>query len=238
MYGYLVVPSRYRRDSRFSFYSWTVAICGLATFLLTTNTNTTMKRRLFLVVALLIVIGMQAQDKVGTYYSSYFKKEYKVEASLSSGELSIYFDIEGESNSDNVCINIKGEQEITSFITALTLAKQKYSEWTSVAINNNVTKMSKEMDISFPRVTICWSGSKWWFAFRHRLSPRFMVTESGDCVFVMSGTATASSNEYIDQKYYLAFSTPEDFDMLINAITPAAAKEVLNKQQNVEDLFL
>ena len=154
----------------------------------------------------------------------------------SSGELSVFFDILGSSDSDNVCINIKGEN-INAFISALQLAKQKHSEWVAVAINNNVTKMTKEMDIDFPRVTIGWLGSKWWFDFAHKIEPLFMITDSGKYLCVISGTATASSNEYIDQKYYLVFETAEDFDSLMRAINPAVVQEKLNSKQKVEDLF-
>lgn len=195
-----------------------------------------MKRVFLFIVSLVVALNIQAQEKVGSYYNSYFKKEYKVEASISNGELSVFFDIEGNSSSDNVCVRIKGAG-INSFISALTLAKQKHAEWTSVAINNNVAKMTKEMDITFPRVDICWSGSKWWFDFGHKLRPIFMITDSGQHLCVIAGTATASTNEYIDQKYYLAFATPEDFDVLIGAVIPAVVQEKLNNNQKVEDLF-
>ena len=207
-----------------------------ATFLLTTNTNTTMKRFFLFIAFLVATVSMQAQERVGAYYNSYFKKEYKVEASNSNGELSIYFDIEGNSSSDDVCVRIK-EESIDSFISALMLAKQKHTEWSTVAINNNVSKMTKEMDITFPKVDICWHGSKWWFDFGHRLHPHFMITDSGQHLCVMTGTATASTNEYIDQKYYLAFATTKDFDALIEAINPTKVSEVLNNKQKVEDLF-
>lgn len=208
-----------------------------ATFLLTTNTNKTMKRALLLILTLCVTMAIFAQEKVTTYYSTYFGKECNVEATIaSSGELSVFFDILGSSDSDNVCINIKGEN-INAFISALQLAKQKHSEWVAVAINNNVTKMTKEMDIDFPRVTIGWLGSKWWFDFAHKIEPLFMITDSGKYLCVISGTATASSNEYIDQKYYLVFETAEDFDSLMRAINPAVVQEKLNSKQKVEDLF-
>lgn len=196
-----------------------------------------MKRTILFILTLCAVLTIEGQEKVGTYYSTYFGKECDVEAGTSnSGELSIFFDIMGSSDSDDVCINIKGG-DIYSFISALTLAKQKHSEWVTVAVNNNVTKMTKAMDIDFPRVTIGWLGSKWWFDFAHHIEPVFMITESGKHLCVISGTATASSNEYIDQKYYLVFETSEDFDALIGAINPTTIQEKLNNKQKVNDLF-
>ena len=195
-----------------------------------------MKGVFLFIVSLFVALNIQAQEKVGSYYNSYFKKEYKVEASNSNGELSIFFDIAGNSSSDEVCVRIK-EESIDSFISALMLAKQKHTEWSTVAINNNVSKMTKEMDITFPKVDICWHGSKWWFDFEHKLRSVFMITDSGKHLCVIAGTATASTNEYIDQKYYLAFATPKDFDALIEAINPTKVSEVLNNKQKVEDLF-
>ena len=64
-----------------------------------------------------------------------------------------------------------------------------------------------------------------------------MITDSGKYLCVISGTATASSNEYIDQKYYLVFETTEDFDSLMEAINPTVVQEKLNSKQKVEDLF-
>lgn len=178
-----------------------------------------------------------AQEKVDEYHNTYFDKTYKIEASFDSNhELALFVEVAGESESDNVCFNIVGN-DIKKFTDALAAAKTKYNEWVGVAKANNVTKMTKEMDITFPRVTICWYGSKWWFDFSHRLSPVFMITSSGDYVFLLSGEATASSNEYIDQDYYLALSTAEDFDVLISKMDPQTITEKLNNKQKVEDLF-
>lgn len=196
-----------------------------------------MKRALLLILTLCASMTIFAQEKVATYYSTYWGKTCDVEAGISSsGDLSVFFDIMGSGDADNVCINLKGES-INAFISALQLAKQKHSEWVAVAINNNVTKMTKEMDIDFPRVTIGWLGSKWWFDFEHKIEPLFMITDSGKYLCVISGTATASSNEYIDQKYYLVFETAEDFDSLMEAINPTVVQEKLNSKQKVEDLF-
>ncbi len=196
-----------------------------------------MKKFLFLVVVVMATAFVQAQDKIGTYYNTYFNKEYSVDAGMDSkNELNIFFSVEGGNSNDEVDVNIGGDN-ISLFISALQAAKQKYAEWVAIAIDNNVTKMSKDMDVIFPRVTMAWYGAKWWFSFRHKLNPRFMITESGKYLCVISGTATASSNEYIDQKYYLVFESTEDFDALISAINPTVILEKLNNKQNVEDLF-
>lgn len=195
-------------------------------------------KKIFTLLAgiILATISSNAQEKVGDYYNNYFSKTYKVEASQSDGNFRVYFNVEGNSNGDDVCFSLKNEV-IDQFVNALCEAKNKYLEWVNVAVNNNVTKMTKEMDITFPRVTIGWYGSKWWWAFDHKLTPLFMITDSGKHLFVIAGTATASSNEYIEQKYYLALECARDFDALISAISPTAIKEKLNNKQKVENLF-
>lgn len=197
-----------------------------------------MKKNLFVMsVMLLLVAPLYAQDVVNSYFNGYFNKTYDVEASLDTGELRIYFDVEGDSNSDDVCFSLRGEEQVEAFENALLAAKEKYVEWVEVAISNNVTKMTKEMGITFPRVTVCWYGSQWWFDYNHPITPYFLITNSGEYVCVFRGEATASSNDYIDQKYYLALSSPEDFDNLYNALRPQVIIEKLNSNKRVEDLF-
>lgn len=197
-----------------------------------------MKKNLLLIwVALLVVAPIRAQKNVGSYYNSYFDKSYSVEASLDTGELRVYFDVEGSSHSDSVCFFIKGEDNLNAFEAALLSAKAKYTEWVEVAVNNNVTQMTKDMGISFPRVTVCWYGSQWWFDYNHPISPYFIITDSGQHVCVFRGEATASSNEYIDQKYYLALASVEDFDNLYAALRSQTIIDKLNSEKRVEDLF-
>lgn len=180
---------------------------------------------------------MRAEEKVGFYHSSFFDTDFEIEADYtSSNVLSVYIQVRGQYSSDKTFINVEGE-DINRFITALKLAKEKYLEWTKVATTNNVKDMRKSFDIVFPRVTIAWYGSQWWFCFRHKLDPEFVVTSSGKCVFVMTDNVKSSRNEYIDTDYYLALSKASDFDELIEALDPEKIAKHFSKKQDVDNLF-
>ena len=196
-----------------------------------------MKKIITLFTLILMTTAMMAEQVVGSYHSSYFDKDYEVEAAYSKGEqLSVYITVEGNSSTEKVYLNFKGE-DIEALITSLQLSKTKFIEWEKIARENNVTDMMKPFDISFPYCTVAWYGSQWWFCFRKSIAPDFMVTSDGQILFLITGTATSSRNEYIDTKYYLALSSEKDFDSLIDAINPMRIKEQFEKKERVNDLF-
>lgn len=188
-------------------------------------------------LVLLLTNCIYAQETVGNYYNSTFKKEYDVQAGLKSGNLMVILFVEGYYGNEDVCFILNGENEIISFGTALLAAKSKYEEWVAVAKQNNVTEISKEMGISFPNIDVAWYGSEWWFDYNERISPYFKVYDTGECVCTIAGEATASTNELIDQKYYLVLSSVDDFDNLYNALQVNSIMDVLNSKQRAEDLF-
>ena len=196
-----------------------------------------MKRTLFSFLALVLAIPCFSQKEVSSYYSTYFSKDFSVMASYQdNGSLKEYITIESDRGDDNTLILLEGS-EITSFIESINKIKTKYLEWVNVAKENNVTDMSKEFDISMPRVTIAWYSSDWFFHFRFILKPRFVVTAKGKAVFVITGEATASSNEYITRDIYFALEGEKDFDGFLEAISPDKIKEKLDAEQNKKDLF-
>ncbi len=197
-----------------------------------------MKKILISLATLFAVTIVYAQEKVSTYHSSYFDKEYDILASYDEKKLNVYIEVGGEYDSDYVLFDLQGESKIQQFITALEGAKKKFEEWSAVAKQNGVKSFDKDIDVSFPNITIAWSGSEWRFDFYNKLTPRFVVTDSGKCVAVITGEATASNNQYIDQKYYFALSSVSDFDALIAEIKIEKLMSHFNKKSDVETLFL
>lgn len=189
-------------------------------------------------ICLFVVGSTFAQKKVDSYIADYFieGKEYDIQASNKDGELSLYFNVCGESTSDDISFGVKGN-DITLFIEALNQAKAKFIEWSDIAKTNNVKDMSKDMDIYFPRITVVWYASKWKFAFKHKLSPRFVVTDNGECLFITTGKVTASDNQYMDEEYYFVLSSKEEFEGLIAKISPENLLKKLNQDIQAKDLF-
>ena len=196
-----------------------------------------MKKIFLCFIAVCFALTSVAQEQVATYHSSYFDKEYDILASNNDNKLNLYIEVGGKYDSDYVLFNIEGESKINSFISALESTKEKFVEWSSVAKQNNVKSFDKDFDVTFPSITIAWKGSEWRFDFYNKLKPRFVVTSSGECVAVMTGKATASNNEYIDQEYYFALSSVSDFDGLISEIKIDALKAHFNKKSDVGALF-
>ena len=196
-----------------------------------------MKKALFIFMLLLSTLFMNAQEKIGVYHSSYFDVDQDVSASYNSRNvLSMYIQVMGEHSKDMVNLSFDGD-EITEFINALKQTKEKFLEWKAIAEQNNVKDMMKEFDIKFPRTTVAWYGSQWWFCFSHKLTPKFLVSETGKCIFLMSSKVHSSRNEYIDMTYYFALTEASDFDELIEAMDPVKAEAHFNKKQDVQDLF-
>ena len=195
-----------------------------------------MKRLLWLIALTLVAINSFAQEKIDEYYNDYFEKTYLIAAS-DEDELLVLLQVSGEYRSDDVYFYLEGSSTIESFVSSLKQVKQKYAEWRKVAIDNNVRSFSKDFDIYFPIITIAWYGADWRFDFSERLKPYFKVTDSGQYIAVFHAEAVSSNNEYITQKYYLVFSSVQDFDEVISKVEPAVIREKLKNKHAPDDLF-
>ena len=181
--------------------------------------------------------GSFATKVVATYSLSYFEKQYDIEASeIKNGKFSVYIQVNADEMSTRAMINVESA-DLEEFVRFLLQMKVKYVEWSEVAKANNITDMSKEMDIKSPSTTICWQGSKWFFSFGHKLQPRFLILDSGKMVVSIYKKVTASSNQYIDEKIYWVFSDPKEIDELVYQLDAEKIKEKLLKEENASDLF-
>lgn len=197
-----------------------------------------MKRKLLsLSLCVFCAIGLNAEKVVATYSLSYFNKTYDIEASeIKNDKFSVYIGVSAEHSSTEAMIEVESGK-LVEFKQALLQMRDKYVEWSKVAKENNVKDMSKEMDISFPSTTICWKGSKWFFSFGQRLTPRFLILDDGRFVVTFVKKVTASSNEYIDEKIYWVFSDPKEIDELISNLDIEKIKSKLQEKEKAADLF-
>ena len=184
-----------------------------------------------------IVNASFAEKNVGSYSLSYFNKQYDIEASeIKNGKFSVYIQVNAERDITRAMIEDKSD-DLEEFVQFLLKMKEKYVEWSEVAKANNVTDMSKDMDFKSPSITICWSSSKWFFSFGHKLQPRFLILESGKMVASIYKKVTASSNQYIDEKIYWVFSDAKEIDDLVSQLDVEKIKAKLQETQNANDLF-
>lgn len=175
-----------------------------------------------------------AQEKIGTYHSNYFDKDFYVEYSEKSGEY--YIQIVGETATKNCCFIVK---DIDNFRTSLSECKNKYAEWVNVAKENNVKTMDKKMDIKFSKGTFAWFGREWYFNFYAVPQPRFLITSTGDYLFLLfSGKEfSASDNQYITEQAYWCFSSVSEIEELENLISEETLKKFLDNKAAKDDLF-
>lgn len=195
-------------------------------------------RNLFTTICVLCSINLLAQETVTNYHSDYFEKDYEIAISTEENSTStisdIYIYVEGK-NYDNITLNYKNPELLLS---SLIEVRNKYAEWIKVAEDNNITKMRKEIPVDMPRVTVCWYGTKWFFAFNERINFYFNILENGKKIIYMTDKVTASSNEYINETFYWVFQSIEELDeFIINGLDYPKFIEKLNKKVNNENLF-
>lgn len=195
-----------------------------------------MKKLFCLLITLIVVNFAYAEKKIGSYRLSYFDKEYDIKVSeLKNGKFTVYIHTESKGSSQSTLLVESNDLE--NFITALQTMKDKYVEWSRVAKDNNVTEMSKEIEVKFPKTTVAWFGSKWYFSFDKKLQPRFVIMDDGTHVASIVTKFTSSSNRYIDETIYWVFSDPSDIDDLISNLDVNKILAELNKSSSDADLF-
>lgn len=194
-------------------------------------------KKVFLLYCILNVSMLFAQEKVAKYNNSFWNENYDIEVTTkNSNELKdLYVGVHSKSNR-SACISFSAKN-LEKFVTALRQMKEKYVEWSKVANDNNVKEMDKEYGIKFPKVDVCWYGSKWWYAFGINLKFTFRVTKAGECLTICSPKVTASNNQFIDETVYLTFANEDDFDQLINVLDADKLLSGSQAKDNQQNLF-
>jgi hypothetical protein len=192
---------------------------------------------LSLFISALCTIAVYGEKVVGNYSLSYFNRSYDIEASkIKDGKFTVYIEVNGESESTKAMLSVEND-DLEEFTQSLLQMKTKFEEWSKVAKDNNVTDMNKDMDIKFPSTTICWLGTKWYFSFGHKLTPKFLILDDGRYVVTIVKKVTSSSNQYIDETIYWVFSDPKEIDDLVSQLDSEKIKAKLEAIENASDLF-
>jgi len=197
-----------------------------------------MKRNFTILSFLVIFSGLiNAQEVIDSYTMGYFNKNYEIEASKGkSDDFTVYIQVNAERSTTKANYLIKSGK-LNDFKEALIATKDKYVEWSKVAKENNVTDMSKEIDVKFPNVDIAWLGSKWFFSFEKKLAPKFLILKDGQHVVTFVNKSTASSNQYIDETTYWVFADVKEFDEFIQKLDLDKINGKLEKSESKAELF-
>lgn len=180
--------------------------------------------------------SIDAQKKVGSYTNSYFEKEYDINASNKDGSYSIYIEVATESKNTTAMLQFD-ENKLESARVSLMLIMNKFEEWSKVAKNNDIDKMTKAMNYSLDDATVCWLGSKWHFAFNQSITPKFIVFDKNRHVVSFVKKVASSSNEYIDETIYWIFSSPEEIKTMIGLLDIKKIKEKFEEEDKTNKLF-
>ena len=194
------------------------------------------KMFLNIILCLFISISANAEKVVGSYTLSYFDRTYDIEASeIKNGKFSIYIQVSAEREATKAMICVESS-DLDKFKQSLIQTRDKYEEWSKVAKDNNVKDMSKEMDIKYPSMTVCWLGSKWFFS-NQKLQPRFLIVDSGKHLVTFIKKVKASSNQYIDETIYWVFSSSKEIDELLSQLDFTTIKSKLEERESESGLF-
>ena len=200
-----------------------------------------MKKQIFILSLLLSICTttVSGQETFSNWHSSYFDKTFDIKISdkIQNGVFDIYIHAIDENMKTDICLNFNSET-IVDFITFLENVKSKYIEWKNIAVANNVSNMTKEMDFRTPNCTACWYYvNEWYFNFDVKLKPIFMVLDDGRIVVMLNKEFTASDNRYITNRIYMVWGCEQDIDSMITALNVDAMIAKINAKINTQELF-
>ena len=96
-----------------------------------------------------------------------------------------FIDMQAPNEQQHVQMRLLG-RFLNSFVSSLRNAIEIYSSWSQIAKENNITFLSKDIKVSFPRKTLYFTdGGKWYMENGVDLKCTFMVAQDGACYMVL-----------------------------------------------------
>lgn len=199
-----------------------------------------MKKSILTIVAIMLGVTLQAQQSIGKFTMSFAQGEYSVEATEpKDGEYKLYIDMFSLDRSVKVGgLNIKSK-DVPTLIALLQDVKTKYTEWSNLAKENNVTDLDKEIPTTNkPKCGGFFRYGDWKFDYSVTLSPRFLKTPDNTLALIHTGKMVASDNQYMDvSDFVFAFNSVSEIDELISLLDPQKVIDFYSKKTNTEDMF-
>lgn len=196
-----------------------------------------------LIIFLLININLivKAQTKLDDYQMIYFKKSFDINVSQEKNDTSKYtYYIDGSSadaRHEKVCLDIPSKS-IPDFITFLNTAKQTYSKWQETAKANNVTELTKDIEIKNFKCGAAFVYGDWNFDFNILLSPRVKIVDGKMLLIIGTGELQSSSNQFMKHDgLLLAFTNTNEVDDFIGKLNLSKARALFSKKNNTDALF-
>ena len=190
-------------------------------------------------VFFLFTVSVYCQPKYTSYKSSFFKnKEYNIKLSYENEKIyTMYIDLQSMENS------IEGGMVITSevhqyFLDSLAKVKSKFVEWVEVAKKNNVTEVSKQMEVDFRApASYFYMNEKKFYHLGSNLVFLFTVVEGKPNLTIWTQNLISSENKYFTNKgFLLVFTSEKEISDFLNIISIQKVKDFIKKPKT-SDLF-
>jgi hypothetical protein len=206
----------------------------------TKKIKTTMKKLIFAFIAICMTSQVFAQDKFTSYFQKYNDKDYSIQLSKSGESYKLWIDamsLDAQNNSGGIMLD---EKQHAKFIETLSNARDKYAEWDSVALKNNVTEANKTMEI-VGRTSAYFSYGDWQFDYSVSLEFNFRIIQAGNVtkrlLVIKTGELKSSTNQFMEvDGYAIVFSSPSEMGTFIDSISQEKVRAFMAKPKT-EEIF-
>lgn len=200
-----------------------------------TMITTTMRCLAFAHILLLGGSATHAQDKLGSYEMEFFNKVFEVQGSEKG---TFYVDCATLDASHPMGGFILEGKDIEAFKLAFTQAKDKYVEWSSLATQNAVTELDKDMDIHIPRMETYFQYGKLHISWAKPVF-RFKILKDGrHALLATTDEVTASDNQFMTiDGLAFAFVSAAEVDELLRLIDTKSLTEHFAAKKQQGDIF-
>lgn len=188
-----------------------------------------MKQKIIcMIAAFMVAIGIHANIAIDSYSNSHGDSFNVVLLTKKDKPYRVSIECETKGNS-------KGEiwikpSDVGKFRDALVSLKAKYAEWNETAKENNITDVSKDMPVKFPKVEFVWGISTTFFA-NGTFKAQWVYKPIINFVLCMANVK-ASDNRFVDEMFIIRFYNIDDIQNLINALSQEKIDAVLKASEN------
>lgn len=197
-----------------------------------------MKKLLSLILMLTAFMARAEFVKVAEFTDTYGTHEVGVLITEKNQLVAVDFD----SSTDAQITLLYSFSQLNDLISFFKQVKDKYVEWTKVAIDNHVTEITKRMPLESPTAMAVWSANDEVYATNDEvvISPLFSNDgDSGTKFHVFNAISIVDSdNSSVTNTVHLNFSNAMQIQGLINALNPQRLRNAANgRDRTVDQLF-
>ena len=192
------------------------------------------------IFALILSASALGQEAISSYMMSYFENpSYEVSAVQEDDDYEYFIDMYSLAGENRpVVLMVEKPEDLASLISNMEQARDKYAEWDSISVANNVTDLEKEMSIKPKNLKCAFTYGDWNFDYSVRLTYRFKHIDGAPLLIISTGELNSYSNQYIDSKGgVFVFSSVDEINEFVNALDRKNAEKYFNRKTNTESLF-